>query len=215
MKKDKSGWMTLEEHHAQLKADGKWDDYLAMRAAKEDARQKAIKEYAEQCAPVVAALRQAGIDVNSIGELGEDGKSYPEAVPVLLEHLAYSYSDDVREGMLRELATPHARKYWGQLVEIFENNTLSLAPEIRYVAALALSGAADDTVLDDVIRLLGDKSLGLDRAPLLIALIRSKSPKAKMKLLELRDDPDLGKQIKTFRRLERHQKASRVPSHPE
>ncbi|MBO9766935.1 MULTISPECIES: hypothetical protein [Xanthomonas] len=207
--------MTLEEHHAQLKADGKWDDYLAMRAAKEDARQKAIKEYAEQCAPVVAALRQAGIDVNSIGELGEDGKSYPEAVPVLLEHLAYSYSDDVREGMLRELATPHARKYWGQLVEIFENNTLSLAPEIRYVAALALSGAADDTVLDDVIRLLGDKSLGLDRAPLLIALIRSKSPKAKMKLLELRDDPDLGKQIKTFRRLERHQKASRVPSHPE
>ncbi|MBO9748787.1 hypothetical protein J7431_16425 [Xanthomonas phaseoli pv. dieffenbachiae] len=207
--------MTLEEHHAQLKADGKWDDYLAMRAAKEDARQKAIKEYAEQCAPVVAALRQAGIDVNSIGELGEDGKSYPEAVPVLLEHLAYSYSDDVREGMLRELATPHARKYWGQLVEIFENNTLSLAPEIRYVAALALSGAADDTVLDDVIRLLGDKSLGLDRAPLLIALIRSKSPKAKMKLLELRDDPDLGKQIKTFRRLEMHQKASRVPSHPE
>ncbi|AGI08313.1 hypothetical protein QT562_09260 [Xanthomonas citri pv. citri] len=208
MKKDKSGWMTLDEHHAQLKAEGKWDDYLAMRAAKEEARQKAVEKYAEQCAPVVAALRQAGVDVNSIGELGKDGKSYPEAVPVLLEHLGYSYSDDVREGILRELATPHARKYWDQLVEIFEKNTLSLAPEIRYVAALALSGAADDTVLDDVIRLLGDKSLGLDRAPLLIALIRSKSPKAKMKLLELRDDPDLGKQIKIFRRLERHQKAS-------
>ncbi|QOY21654.1 hypothetical protein FYK61_09605 [Xanthomonas citri] len=195
---------TAAELMAELNKD---EEYLALSRAKELAHQKAIKEYAEQCAPVVAALRQAGIDVNSIGELGEDGKSYPEAVPVLLEHLAYSYSDDVREGMLRELATPHARKYWGQLVEIFEKNTLSLAPDIRYVAALALSGAADDTVLDDVIRLLGDKSLGMDRAPLLLALIRSKSSKAKMTLLELRDDPDLGKQIKTFRRLERHQKA--------
>ncbi|MFL7985043.1 hypothetical protein, partial [Xanthomonas vasicola] len=137
---------TAAELMAELNKD---EEYLALSRAKEVAHQKAIEEYAEQCAPVVAALRQAGVDVNSIGELGKDGESYPEAVPVLLEHLAYSYSDDVREGMLRELATPHARKYWGQLVEIFEKNTLSLAPEIRYVAALALSGAADDTVLDE------------------------------------------------------------------
>ncbi|AZR24991.1 hypothetical protein [Xanthomonas vasicola] len=200
--------MTLEEHHAQLKAEGKWDDYLAMRAAKEDARQKSIEEYVKNSAPVVAALRRAGVNVNSIEELGGNGEYDPRAVPVLLEHVSFDYPNRVREVILRRLATPYARKYWGQLVEIFEKNTLSLAPEIRYVAALALSGAADDTVLDDVIRLLDDKSLGLDRAPLLIALIRSKSPKAKMKLLELRDDPDLGKQIKIFRRLERHQKAS-------
>ncbi|RJL89551.1 hypothetical protein DEF98_002495 [Xanthomonas vasicola] len=196
---------TAAELMAELNKD---EEYLALSRAKELAHQKAIEEYVKNSAPVVAALRRAGVNVNSIEELGGNGEYDPRAVPVLLEHVSFDYPNRVREVILRRLATPHARKYWGQLVEIFEKNTLSLAPEIRYVAALALSGAADDTVLDDVIRLLGDKSLGLDRAPLLIALIRSKSPKAKMKLLELRDDPDLGKQIKVFRRLERHQKAS-------
>ncbi|WOB26883.1 MULTISPECIES: hypothetical protein [Xanthomonas] len=207
MNKNKNGWMTLEEHHAQLKADGKWEDYLAMRAAKDEAHKKLIEDYAKESAPVVAALNLAGVEVNAIWELGEDGKFDKKAIPVLIEQLAHDYSDSIKEEMLRKLATPHARNDWGQLLEIFEKNSLNLSPKIRYVAALALSGAADDTVLDDVIRLLGDKSLGMDRAPLLIALIRSKSPKAKMTLLELRDDPDLGKQIKTFRRLERHQKA--------
>ncbi|MBO9739194.1 hypothetical protein J7432_09210 [Xanthomonas axonopodis pv. begoniae] len=195
---------TAAELMAELNKD---EQYLALSRAKEMAHQKAIEEYVKNSAPVVAALRRAGVNVNSIEELGGNGECDPRAVPVLLEHVSFDYPNRVREIILRRLATPHARKYWGQLVEIFEKNTLSLAPDIRYVAALALSGAADDTVLDDVIRLLGDKSLGMDRAPLLLALIRSKSSKAKMTLLELRDDPDLGKQIKTFRRLERHQKA--------
>ncbi|WP_045760533.1 HEAT repeat domain-containing protein [Xanthomonas albilineans] len=203
---------TAAELMAELSRD---KDFLEMQRERDIAHKKSVEEHARQSAPVVAALKQAGVNVDSIGKLGEDGELNPKAIPVLLEHLAYDYSDWIRQVILRKLATPHARKYWDQLMEIFEKNSLNLAPEIRYVAALALSGAADDTVLDDVIRLLGDKSLGLDRAPLLIALIRSKSPKAKMKLLELRDDPDLSKQIKTFRRLERHQKANRPPSNPQ
>ncbi|WP_045761764.1 hypothetical protein [Xanthomonas albilineans] len=203
---------TAAELMAELSQD---KDFLEMQRARDIAHKKAVEDYARKVAPVIAALRHAGFEVNSIQHLSERGIIDSRAISVLLEHLSYGYSDDVREDILRELATPHARKYWDQLMEIFEKNSLNLAPEIRYVAALALSGAADDTVLDDVIRLLGDKSLGLDRAPLLIALIRSKSPKAKMKLLELRDDPDLGKQIKTFRRLERHQRANRPPSNPQ
>jgi hypothetical protein len=88
-------------------------------------------------------------------------------------------------------------------VDIFERNTVNLSPSIRYLAALALSGAADDDVLDDVIRLISDTRLGFDRAPLLLALVKSKSSKAKMTLLELRSDPDLGKEVKKMRRIAR------------
>ncbi|MCC8536222.1 HEAT repeat domain-containing protein [Xanthomonas axonopodis pv. poinsettiicola] len=198
------GRKTAAELMAELNVD---NEYLEMRRARDIAHENSIVAHAKESAPVVAALNLAGVEVNAIWELSEDGRFDEKAVPVLIEQLTHDYSDSVREEMLRGLATPYARAHWDQLVEIFEKNSLHLSPKIRYVAALALSGAADDTVLDDVIRLLGDKSLGMDRAPLLLALIRSKSSKAKMTLLELRDDPDLGKQIKTFRRIERHQKA--------
>jgi len=195
---------TAAELMAELNSD---PEYLARKAEKEEARQKLLAQRAKEAAPVVAALRTAGIEVQSIWDLSDGGKAYPEAIPVLFEQLKYDYPDHVREGILRALATPDARGRWDELVGIFEYNTANLSPEIRYVAALALSGAADETVLDDVIRLAQDKRLGFDRVPLLLALVRSKTPKAKMVLLELRDDPDLGKEIKKMRRLERHQKS--------
>lgn len=201
----KKDWITASELMAELNAD---PEYLARKRANEEAHQKLLAQRKEEAAPVVAALQAAGVDVQSIWDLSDGGKSDPRAIPVLFEQLKkQGYPDHVREGIVRALATPYARERWGELVDIFEHNTANLPPAIRYVAALALSGAADDTALDDVIRLINDKRLGFDRAPLLLALIRSKSPKAKMTLLELRSDPDLGKEIKKMRRLERHQKA--------
>lgn len=178
-------------------------DHLARMKAKEDERQKLLAEREREAEPVAAALREAGIDVSSIWELSGDGLSFPHAVPVLLEQLKRDYPDHVRESILRALATPDARHYWDELVALFEHNTAKLPPSIRYLAALALGASADEKVLDDVIRLVNRKELGFDRAPLLLALVGSKSPKAKMTLLELRADPDLGKEIKKMRRLGR------------
>jgi len=196
---------TRRKTAAELMADLSTDaDYLAQRQAQEEVRQKLLAQRAKEAAPVAAALRAAGVEVQSIWDLSDGGKSDSRAIPVLFEQLKKDYPDHVREGIVQALATPYARKRWGELVDIFEHNTANLSPAIRYVAAVALSGAADDTVLDDVIRLINDKRLGFDRAPLLLALIGSKSSKAKMTLLELRSDPDLGKEIKKMRRLERH-----------
>lgn len=195
--------MTLAEFHSKLKEEGKWDDYVLMQQTQEKAHQKLLEDQRKEAAPVVASLRNKGIAVDSIWDLSEGGKSFAQATPILLEHLKREYPDHVREAILRALATPDARSHWNELVDIFENNTIGLPPSIRYVAALALSGAADDAVLDDVVRLISEKRLGIDRAPLLLVFIRSKSPKAKMMLLELRDDPDLGPEIKKMRRLER------------
>lgn len=195
---------TAAELMAELNSD---PDYLVRKREQEESRQKLLAQRAKEAAPVVAALRAAGVEVQSLWDLSNGGRNDPRATNVLFEELKQDYPDHVREGILRALATPDARIRWDELVNIFEHNTANLSPAIRYVAALTLSGAADDTVLDDVIRLAKDERLGFDRAPLLLALIRSKTPKAKMTLLELRDDPDLGKEIKKMRRLERHQKA--------
>lgn len=191
---------TAAELMTELNSD---PDHLARVKAREEVRQKLLADRAREAAPVLRALASAGVEVRSIWDLSSSEKTYPAAIPVLFEELKKGYPDHVREAILRALATSDARSYWNEMVDIFEHNTVNLSPSLRYLAALALSGAADDAVLDDIIRLISDKRLGFDRAPLLLALVKSKSSKAKMTLLESRSDPDLGKEVKKMRRMAR------------
>lgn len=190
---------TAAELMAELNSD---PEYLARKQAQEEARQKVRDVMAMAEAPLVVALRSAGVDVQSVWDL-VSRQTYPAAIPILFEHVRRDYPDAIREGILRALATPETLSRWDELVEFFENNALGLLPEQRYVAAVALNGAADDTVIEDVIRLVRNPRFGFDRAPLLFALQRSTNPKAKMLLLELRNDPVLGKEVKKMRRLNR------------
>jgi hypothetical protein len=201
----RKGYMTLAEHDAQMKTEGKWDEYVARRAQQDEARQKQRDKMAIAEAPLVAALKSAGANVNSAWELVDSREIFPGGVILtLLEHVKKpTYPNEIREGMLRALAALGARDHWSELVEFFEANSLSLPSDLRYVAALTLAGSADDSVIDDVMRLVSDSSFGNDRAPLLLPLLRSKDPRAKMLLLKLRDDPGIGKEIKMVRRLAR------------
>lgn len=156
--------------------------------------------------PLVEALLSAGISAHSVWDLVHSQSSYSAAIPILFEHVRRKYPDRILEGILRALATPDAKARWGELVDFFEHNSLSLPPELRYLTAVALDGAADDSVIDDIIRLASNSRYGFDRAPLLFTLKRSANPKAKMLLHELRGDPMLGKELKKMRRLGRLQK---------
>ena len=184
----------------QLNADPSYRERVAANEAVRN-RHWAALGLAER--PIVEALNAVGVDVPSVFHLADAKKLIPAAIPVLFEHLRHDYPDQIREIMLRILGRPQLMPRWHELVEIFEHNTLNLSPDIRYVAAVALMEAGDDTVIDDVIRLVKDQSLGDDRAPLLLSLHRSKNPRAKMTLMELRDDPTLGKEVKRMRRLAR------------
>lgn len=65
-------------------------------------------------------------------------------------------------------------------------------------------------LIGDVIALARDKREGPSRVLLLRALLRSKDPRARAALLDLRDDPDLTKEIEVIlRRLNRTKPAPR------
>jgi hypothetical protein len=51
------------------------------------------KEYASAETPVVADLRAAGINVESVWDLVNDKDTYAPALPILLNHLQRSYPD--------------------------------------------------------------------------------------------------------------------------
>jgi HEAT repeat protein len=57
-------------------------------------------------APVVGALNDAGVHVQSIWDLVNSAGPYPKAIPVLLKHLSKPHPPSVREGIARALASP-------------------------------------------------------------------------------------------------------------
>lgn len=199
----KGGYMTLAEHEAKLKAEGKWDEYQARVNQRSEELAKRKAEWAAAEVPLVDALRSTGLEVRSVWDLVNTTAPYPEAIPVLFEHLHKSYPERVTEGILRALAVPESRSRWKELLSIFEAAPSQETGGLRWAAGCALGAAADDGVIAEVIRIVSDVRYGVDRAPLLPALDRSHDARARMLLHELRADPVLGKEVKKLRRVNR------------
>lgn len=194
--------MTAAELMDKLMSD---PEFVRREREREAQRIKAAETLAKAEAGLVRELRGVGLSVDSVWDLVGWNGDNDAALRVLLAHAPIPYPERVREGILRALATPGVRKWWPEILEMYESDTLALSPEIDYLTGGVLSAAADDTVIEDVIRLASDPNGGSKRALLLLALKKSRSPRAKMLLNELRSDPVLSKEVKRMRRLERLQ----------
>jgi hypothetical protein len=203
--------MTLDEWEAQMRAEGKWDEFLARREAKEKELADRSARLRVEAEPLLADLNAAGWKVESVWDLVNTSANYAEVIPVLLKHLLFPYSDRTREGIARSLAVPDARGAWSTLVEEYRKAPLgvgTIAPgetkEFRLGAkdglACALAATATKEVMDELVSLAKDRSLGPSRLLLLSALKKSKSEAAKSALNELASDPDLEKEIASWRR---------------
>jgi len=186
-----------EEYARQLQAD---PEFMRMRAEQDKglAERKAQLRVAQ--APLIADLAGIGIKVQSVYDLVNTSSSYQEAIPLLLEHLRRPYPDVIREGIARALAVRATRKIgWTVLVDEFRK-TGAASNQIKDGLAIALAGASDDSVIQDLIDLAKDKSHGSSRILLLAGIKRSKRPEAKRAIDELADDPELAKEIESWRR---------------
>lgn len=191
---------TAAEFLAELASD---DEYMKARKAKDEELEKRNAEWAAAEVPLVGALRAAGLDVFSVWDLVNTTESYPEAIPILFEHLHRPYPERIVEGILRALAVPESRSRWNELRNYFETAPTQVTGGLRWAAGCALGAAANDDVIADVLRLASDPKYGFDRAALLPALARSDDARAKMLLHRLRDDPVLAKEVKKLRRVSR------------
>ncbi len=125
------------------------------------------------------------------------------------------YSDVTRETIARSLAVPEpeVQKAWPLLIEEYRKAPMGWgikAPgdtkEYRLGAkdglACALSAAVTDETLPELIALAKDRTQGESRVLLLSALKkrRNKNPLAKQAIEELASDPDLEKEIASWRK---------------
>ena len=170
--------------------------YRDMREREERRQSEQLARTRENEAPLVAALRAVGVKVESVWDLVNTHATYSVAIPVLLEHLQRDYMGEIREGIARALAVPEAAWAWDVLFGAFQQEPAGGRPNVKFALACALSGASSDDVIDRIIALVRDPSVGENRLALLNALGRSRLPRARQTLEDMRDDPQLKREIR-------------------
>src|SRR5262249_9336644 len=179
-------------------------EFVARQREKEEAIAEKVREWRLAEQPLIVELRQIGEQVESVWDLVNTSRPYPKAIPVLLKHLQRPYPDRVREGIARALSVPGAKIGWDILQRTFVDDPTS--GTTKDAIGFALSAAADDTVLDDVIRLIRDKKNGESRLTLVPALGKSDDAKALETLKELQGDPELSFEVRKCLRLKERRK---------
>ena len=185
--------ITAGELMAELQADPKW-------VAEKEKRDQALREHKAELTraelPLTRDLHLAGVFVSSAWDLVNTRESYPAAIPVLLEHLSRPYPERIREGIGRALAVPYAKAGWLTVLKAFQAETDTTTTGVKWALALALGAMGADDVLNDVIPLLLDNALGRNRVPLIPVLGRSREPRAREILEQLRDVETIGREVR-------------------
>ena len=184
--------VTATELMAHLNSD---PEFLARRTQAEEQRQARTAKLRKAEAPLVNELQHAGYDVDSAWDLVNSTEPYLEALPILLDHLSNPYPGPVLEGIARALAVPEARFAWPVLVNRYREEQ---DPRAKAGMAVAIAATAEDSVLEELINLVTERSNGSSRVLLLSALERSKNPRGIATLVELQNDPDLKKEIRVI-----------------
>lgn len=201
---------TAAELLARLKADS---DHLAKQRERDEELQKRQTEFEKAEAPVVADLREAGVDVNSAWDIVNRKESFPLAMPVLHKHLELDYPPKVREGIARAMSDSAARPYWRDLVRLYQREIDS---HVKDAIAVALCGAAGPEQFDELISLSLDPLNGSSRVVLIWALERRVPvEQAALVLATLAKDPVTKLQAETSLKVVKAKIARRKNSKPE
>jgi HEAT repeat protein len=187
------GRNTAEELLTELERDPEW---VAERDARENLLERQRQDWRDAERPLTEALRQLGFEVDSAWDLVGRTAPYPEALPILLEHLSRPYPDRVREGIARALAVRgDARFAWDELRRLYEAEPPET--DAKQGLAAALSAICDKTLVDDLAALAKDPKQG----PTRILFVRAfRRLRAIAIVDELAADPQFSAEIEHLRR---------------
>lgn len=184
--------MTAAELMATLEGD---EAYQRKTKEAEAVRQARAAELQHAEEPIVADLRSAGVEVESVWDLVNTSTPYPEALPVLLRHLERGgYPDRVMESLGRALAVGPAAFAWDTFRRLYLG-AHGRGEEEGLAVALSASATVDH--LDGLIALL-DEAGGDTRIHLLRAIKRVGGIRGRHLLESLRSDSTFGREARAL-----------------
>lgn len=157
----KYGRMTAAEFIRQAAAD---PEYQAWGRDNERRNQDLQKVALEEEEGIVEDLRGAGLSVTSLWDLVGTNLSYPEAIPVLLDHVTKPYSPRTLDGLVRALIVPEARgRAWPVLRDVVLARKTELSSRTPYALGTilyALGVLAMPADIPAMLQLIADEGLG-------------------------------------------------------
>ena len=140
---------------------------------------------------VLRALRDVGIDVDSVFDLVNSPQPYPEAIPILVYQLSQGISDDenLREGIVRALSVKEAIGIAAPTLLAEFRKTPVEKSLIRWTIGNAIAVTMTDGELDEVLRIIKDRNNGIARQMLVFGLGRFQGNEVvESVLIDLLDD---------------------------
>jgi hypothetical protein len=193
-----SGPITAAELMAQLAAD---EVFVRRQAAAEAERAVRTRELRRAEAPIVRDLAQAGVEVTSVWDLVNTSEPYPDALPVLLNHLQQGgYPDRVMESMGRAIAVKASFAVWETLRDLYLGAD-SRGAEEGLAVALAASAGSDH--FGQLVDLLREDSRSQTRIHFLEPIKRVGGQAGRKILEALKDHPMFGQEARALLRVRR------------
>jgi hypothetical protein len=146
----------------------KWEDFIKnnppLTGEQQSERGRAREEFIAlrnaEAKPLVDALSTAWRPVNSIGELLQTSEPYPQAIPVLVDHLRRPYHASIKDVIARALTVKEARGPLAQIVleELKSMDAVHNSDEegYRFALANALVTIGDSSMQTDVVDMMNN-----------------------------------------------------------
>jgi HEAT repeat protein len=156
---------------------------------KELQRQKIILINKRDSAPVLNDLSKLGYSLQWISDLYSQKLYYENAIPILIKWLPLVDNIDVKEDIVRALTVKWAKPEAAHiLIKEYRKLYNESNTGIKWAIANAFTVVADDSIYDDLVEIINDKSNGESRKMLALTLGRMKNPKAEDILITLLND---------------------------
>jgi HEAT repeat protein len=137
-------------------------------------------------------LAKVGISVNDIYDLVNTDKSYPAAVPVLLNLLQEGIEHiGIKEGIIRALAVKEAIGKASPILVAEYNRTPKDKMPLRWAIGNTIYITITKNDVESILPIIQDKTNGMSRQMFVAALGKVESEKAEDVLISLLDDEEV------------------------
>ncbi len=176
----------LRSKQNKSKEDNERRNYLIERLS------QALEKDEEQ---LVNDLNLSGFDVDSVWGLVNTKGSYPNAIPILIDHLQRAYHEKNKEGIVRALAVKESiGKANSILIGEYEKSSKD-KESLRWAIGNTIYQIITENDIESILRIVEDKTNGASRQMFVAALGKIKSEKVENVLINLLDDEEVVPQV--------------------
>ncbi|CAM2005166.1 hypothetical protein [Acanthopleuribacter pedis] len=123
-------------------------------------------------------LEDIGFSVTSVAALGDGGRKYADAIPILMKWLPLVKYDALRDDIVRTMSVPWGKPAADLLIREFKRASPGEGVDYRWVIGNALATIAQKRHFPELANIVRDRKNGSDRQMVFLALAKTKHPEA-------------------------------------